>query len=628
MMPLQFPHFTLLLILAGSITAALALYAWRRRPLSGAVAFALLMVAVTEWSLAYALTLMSTTLPTALFWDRTVYLGTVAIGPTWLAFTLHYTGREKWLTRRNKALLAIIPVITLALVWTNEAHSLIYPWTGFATVGSFQILDASYGPGFWMHIAYTYILLLIGAIFLFRTLFSSAMPRLYRGQFIAVLIGVLAPWVTSALEMAKVGPFSSPLDLAPFACSLTGLTVTWGLFRFRFLDIIPVARDAVVEGMSDGMIVLDLQGRVVDLNPAAQDLIGVSMIQAIGRPVVQLLHAWHNCVAHFQNTPEAQAEIAWERNGERSHYDLRISPLVDRRGILTGRLIVLRDVTQRVQVESQRDAILEALRRRTAELEASNQELDAFAHTVAHDLKNPLAWIVGYADLLEQEYATMPAEELHQQLRKIGRSGRNMSAIIDELLLLSSVRQAADVDIHPFHMGAIVAQVQERLFPMIEEYQAKLTLPAQETWPVVIGYAPWVEEVWVNYLINALKYGGRPPRVELGFTISDFGFPILVPPSQESQSAIQNPESKIVFWVRDNGPGIAPEDQARLFTPFTRLDQVRVKGHGLGLSIVRRIVERLGGQVGVESSGLPGQGSTFFFTLPQRPRESPTNRDN
>jgi signal transduction histidine kinase len=118
--------------------------------------------------------------------------------------------------------------------------------------------------------------------------------------------------------------------------------------------------------------------------------------------------------------------------------------------------------------------------------------------------------------------------------------------------------------------------------------------------------------VWANYLVNALKYGGRPPRVELGF--GELATPI--PGAKRDGKRRIGEPAQIRFWVRDNGPGIAPEDQARLFTPFTRLDQVRAKGHGLGLSIVRRIVERLGGQVGVESHGVPSQGSEFFFTLP------------
>jgi signal transduction histidine kinase len=134
---------------------------------------------------------------------------------------------------------------------------------------------------------------------------------------------------------------------------------------------------------------------------------------------------------------------------------------------------------------------------------------------------------------------------------------------------------------------------------MIQTCRAEIVLPDASAWPEALGYAPWVEEIWVNYLSNALKYGGTPAaslRVELGATAQDDGM--------------------VRFWVRDNGPGLSPEEQAQLFTPFTRLDRVRAKGHGLGLSIVRRIVERLGGQAGVESQGVSGRGSVFYFTLP------------
>ncbi|MBN2002466.1 MAG: HAMP domain-containing histidine kinase [Anaerolineae bacterium] len=130
--------------------------------------------------------------------------------------------------------------------------------------------------------------------------------------------------------------------------------------------------------------------------------------------------------------------------------------------------------------------------------------------------------------------------------------------------------------------------------------EAEVVLPDQ--WPQALGYGPWVEEVWVNYISNALKYGGKPSELELGATV--------IAPSPDRPGA-----PVVRFWVADNGAGIAPEAQGRLFTPFERVSQVRATGHGLGLSIVRRIVEKLGGQVGVESA--VGQGSTFWFTLPQ-----------
>jgi signal transduction histidine kinase/DNA-binding response OmpR family regulator len=236
--------------------------------------------------------------------------------------------------------------------------------------------------------------------------------------------------------------------------------------------------------------------------------------------------------------------------------------------------------------------LVEALRRRTAELEARNEELDAFAHTAAHDLKGPLGYIVGFAKVLAQDYATMPEEQLSRYLHTIARSGSKMGDIIDALLLLASAHKLEDVELQQLDMADIVDEVLQRLAFMVEQYHAQIVLP--DAWPLAMGYGPWVEEVWVNYVSNALKYGGQPPRVELGATMQADG--------------------TVRFWVRDNGAGLNLEEQARLFTPFTRFDQVRAKGHGLGLSIVRRIVEKLGGEVGIESE--VGQGSIFSFTLP------------
>jgi two-component system sensor histidine kinase/response regulator len=218
-------------------------------------------------------------------------------------------------------------------------------------------------------------------------------------------------------------------------------------------------------------------------------------------------------------------------------------------------------------------------------------ELDAYAHTVAHDLKNPLTILIGFSSLLEKHFAEMSAEELRHNLQTIGQNGRKMHNIIDELLLVASVREIKDIEMQPLDMAHWVAEAQKRLAHMIEEHEPVIILPA--TWPVALGYGPWVEEVWANYLSNAIKYGGRPPRIECGATVQL--------------------DDVICFWVRDNGPGLTPEEQARLFTPFERLHQVHAEGHGLGLSIVRRIVEKLGGQVGVESG--VGRGSVFSFTL-------------
>lgn len=249
------------------------------------------------------------------------------------------------------------------------------------------------------------------------------------------------------------------------------------------------------------------------------------------------------------------------------------------------------DITERKRAEG-------VLRRYAAELQSRNEELDAFAQTVAHDLKNPLSYVIGFADVIKTEHAALAEDELEHYLEIVARSGRRANRIIDSLLLLAGVFQM-DVELVPLDMNAIVAEALDRLYWEIRDSQADVILPDEQVlWPVVLGYGPWIEEVWVNYISNAIKYGGSaeesvPPRVELGFE--------------------RLKDMRVRFWVRDNGWGLTAEEQERLFTPFTRLDHKRGVGHGLGLSIVQRIVGKLGGEVGVESGA--GRGSVFYFTL-------------
>ena len=231
------------------------------------------------------------------------------------------------------------------------------------------------------------------------------------------------------------------------------------------------------------------------------------------------------------------------------------------------------------------------MQRYAIELEQRNEELDAFAHTVAHDLQNPLGIIVGFASVLEEDSMSMSRKRLGEYLSAIVRNGQKMRDIIDALLLLAGVRNM-EVPMGRIDMASIVVEAQQRSAFLIEEHQAEIVLP--DNWPAAIGYAPWLEEVWANFISNAIKYGGRPPRVELG--------------------GEQQADGTVRLWIRDNGPGLAPEEQERLFRPFSRLHHTTAKGHGLGLSIVRRIVDRLGGQVRIESE--VGRGSVFIFTLP------------
>lgn len=242
-----------------------------------------------------------------------------------------------------------------------------------------------------------------------------------------------------------------------------------------------------------------------------------------------------------------------------------------------------------------------------AEKDQLIQDLNSFAQTVAHDLKNPLTTILGFATMLADHQAKIPPEQQKEALQTIVKTSLKMNNIIQELLLLAAVRQS-EIKSGPIQMANVVSAAKQRLWGVVADAKAEIVIPEPASWPKVIGYSSWVEEVWINYLSNAIKYGGNPARVELG-----------ADPNYEKSSSGRNMAR---FWVRDNGNGISPEAQSELFSQFTRLDQLRAEGHGLGLSIVARVIEKLGGKVGVESQ--LGKGSLFYFTLPMVVIEPPT----
>jgi len=233
-----------------------------------------------------------------------------------------------------------------------------------------------------------------------------------------------------------------------------------------------------------------------------------------------------------------------------------------------------------------------ALKEQRENLEKKQCELEAMTHIIAHDLKKPVNVVIDIFDMLMDELHSSIDPDSMRMLHNIKKAGRNIIHTIDTLLLLSNTRSQT-IETQLLDMSAILNKIQHRLSYFIDHLQAEITMPAQ--WENALGYAPWIEEVWVIYLMNALRYGGKPPHLTLGV-------------NREGRNQIR-------YWVRDNGRGISAEQQAILFIPFSHINRIkRPEGQGLSLSIVREIIEKLGGQVGVDSA--LGQGSTFYFTLP------------
>ncbi len=364
--------YTLLWILTAAMSVALAVFIWRRRPAPGVRSLVILILCAAGWALAYALGVANATLPGKIFWAKAEYLAVVTAPPAWLGFVLRHTRQERWLTRRRLALLAVEPLLTLALVWSNEAHGLIWRRTWLETSGALSTLGLEHGLWFYVHTAYCYALGALGLFLLAQALGRA--PHLYRSQTATILIAALLLWLANALDVAFPA-----LGLIPFALALpvAGLILAWSLLRHRLFELVPVARAAVMENMEQAVLVLDVEGRIVDLNQAAQKLLGRTADHGdttstkepmrsfvpwrlrgkrntvIGQAATQVFSAYPDLVARIRDLTEAHDEIVIGAGQARRHFDLHLSPLQDRHGHLIGHLLVLHDITARKQAEEE-----------------------------------------------------------------------------------------------------------------------------------------------------------------------------------------------------------------------------------------------------------------------------------
>ncbi len=303
---------------------------------------------MAAWSIEYALEMGSPVLATKVIWAKLQFLSIAILPAGWLVFVLTYTGRVDALPSRYKVLLSIIPLLTLFFVITNHLHGLVISDVTLDRKDTYSILVRSFGPWYWLLAAYSYMLVFVGAILLIRSFIRF--PHRYRGQSTAFLVAAMTPLAGNVVYLLGLSPFPS-LDLTPFAFSISCMALAWGVFHSRFLDIMPIAYDSVVSSMRDSVLILDDKNRILDVNPAAQTVLGKDVSGAIGQPVEKILAPWPDLIKHFQKHSEGNEEIVIDNGKQRRYFDLLNSP-VYAGNHLAGRLVVFRDITKRKQYEN------------------------------------------------------------------------------------------------------------------------------------------------------------------------------------------------------------------------------------------------------------------------------------
>jgi PAS domain S-box-containing protein len=644
---MQSTPYILPLIITATLSALLAFVMWRRRSAPGAAPLAMLTLAVALWAVAYALSLASAELSAQVFWFNLAYFGIVLVPTSWLAFALQYVGLGSWLTRRRLALLAIVPLWALAMVWTNDLHQLFRTEVHLMDIGSYKILVTTLGPAFWAHALYSYLLLGLGTFLLLRNILR--MPRIYRRQAGVLLVAVCTPWVGNALYLSGISPFPY-FDLTPVAFSISGVALTWDLIRFHLFEIVPVARSAVLENMDDGVIVLDANNRIVDMNAAAQRISNQSAAAVIGQPAEQVFAEWLSIVEHYRQVHEAHEELTLQTDAGSQSFDLRISPLYDRHARLTGRIVVFRDISERKQVAEELRRQNEALtrlahenaqlyiavqqeltERKQAEVllyqakeaaEVANHAKSRFLGNMSHELRTPLTAILGYADLLELQAEQRDYGDFVTNIERIQLAGRHLLGLINDILDLTQI-EADKLQLHleVFDIAALIDNLTATVRPLAEKNGNTLIIHCPDHVGTMYADLIKVRQILLNVLGNAAKFTEQG-SITLRVSIENEER-TGESSSISAQQVAHDPPTFVTFQITDTGIGMTSEQQQQLFEEFGQVFNAPTRkygGSGLGLAISHRLCRLMGGDIRVTSE--LGQGTTFTVQLPIRVADS------
>lgn len=599
-MAFQFTPYIILNIVAGVVTLLIGYLIWQRRPGPGVNAFIGLTIFIAIQAFGGALEMAATTLPMKIIAVNIIYVGVVGVAPFWFAFVLGYTNRGHWLTKRTIALLFIHPIIVMSLIWTNDWHLLFWSERAIAMQDGLVVNTFVQGTLWYAHTAYAYLLLILSTVLLLRALLRS--PQLYQGQVVFLLVGALVPTVGNFLFISGATPLPNYVDITPTMFLISGMAVGWALYRFRLMDIIPVARDTIIDNMADAVIVIDSANRVVDINARAIDIASFADESVIGRPLRHVFAAYEDIIESFTDAEEAEAEISLHTSSrarqpnddytlELRTYSMRLTPLHNQRGELTARIITLSDITALKQINHDL-----AIAREKAD-EATRLK-SQFLANMSHELRTPLNAIIGYTELMLTGMVGDLSEKHYAYQGRVASNARHLLNLINDILDISKI-EAGRMELfnQPLVLQTWLDEVVNQNAILAESKNLNFETYLDDSLPdIIMGDAARLRQVVTNLLSNAFKFTSN---------------------GSVTLRLLRNDTSTWRIEVEDTGIGIPSHEQETIFNEFQQVDGSSTRefsGTGLGLAIVRQFVLMMGGHIRVSS--VVNEGSTFTVLLP------------
>jgi PAS domain S-box-containing protein len=576
-----YTHYVLPLVFSAIISTSLAIYGWRQRSHRVALYFSLMMVAVAIWVVMAIFEMMAVSLEHRLFWANLDFIGIAYVTPFLLLMVVEYIGKTQQFKRVLQASF-IIPTLTNIIIWTNDFHSL---WRGTSSLdtATAPFVITIYDYGIWFYVAHAphgwIIIVAVVALLLRHVFFAS--PA-YRNQIIPLLFAIFLSVIVDVSYIFGISPIPN-YNFTPIMFSVSSILIAWTLYRYKFLDLMPIARDLVLQNMEDMVLVIDQQLRVVDANSSVESIVQQSATELIGLPISMVFPQQQNLIDRYIDLNEGEAEIPVTVDSREQIFNLRVSPIkqADKQ---VGRLIVLRDITsQKILAERDKQLALEQQR---------NQLQYQLITHASHDLMTPLSIIKTSLYIAEK---TDDAEKRQEKLNHVDQQVERLQCMLEDMLFLTKIDMLSNVSYEEISLQDLI---QNLIMPYQQAVQVKgqtLTVESCDSTIMLNVHPEYFSIAIARLLDNAMQYTPEGGDIQVSITCG----------GQQLHIAIQ-----------DNGRGI-PEDQvSQIFERFYRVEAHRPTygDFGLGLTIAKRIIELHHGTITVES--VVNEGSIFHIELP------------
>ncbi len=578
--------YALSLIIPVAISVFLVIEAWKPRFAPNGRLFSLLMITIAVWSAAYGLELASTSFEGMVFWLKVEYLAIPFVTPLMLLLAHRITDLNAGPRFSRFSYIFIIPVFTMFFSITNEYHNIYYSGIELVSEGKFSLLELQFGPWYYVHVVYSYLLIFIALYLIIRKLYYQ--HALFRIQLLFLLLALVIPLIVFTMYFFGLMPVDN-IDPTPFAFALSGVAMSISIVRFRMLDLMPIAREHVFKSMTDGLIVVDNKNRLIDCNP-----FGLKVFDWLRTPYgEQLSVLWSDypgLLQHLQSAKDETYELILGNDKDRRVYLTSVSGILNYKNVVVGRLMVIHDITHRFHLQ-------EKIRLNEEKLRLLNSEKDKLFSVIGHDLRGPISAFIGLTEMFADESYNITPDEMKTLAKQMNNSARSLHGLLENLLEWARM-QREEVKVEKDYV--VLFQLFERIQSLFREnLQAKSLVFVNQLPPGlrVLADENMLFALTRNLVSNAIKFTPRGGRITI--------------------SQAETVPSETGFRVCDTGIGIPTVILEGLFKLDSKTNRPGTEGEtstGLGLVLVREFAERNSGRIIVDSEVGKGTCFTVIFS--------------